>query len=382
MSPAGFLRPEQLSAVAPNINDLIADICPGIRLVQKSTEGVDHPIWGPFVSVCTGASTDASLRHHASSGGALSALLLFLLESRAVDYVVEVAASDTSPTENCIVESRTRDDLYRAAGSRYSPSAPLKDLCFRLEQPGRFALVAKPCDIAAVRQLARHDSRVVEKIPVLLSFFCAGIPSIRGTHEILRRLDVAPENLEKFQYRGDGWPGCATATTKSGWKARMSYVESWGAILSEHVQFRCKICPDGSGGFADIVCGDAWYCDERGEPIFSEREGRSLIISRTSKGEHVLRQAIQGGYLQANSIHIEAIEAMQPSQAQRKRLVLSRLVAMFVMATRPPFFWGLQLRRAAFTGGLIGNIKSGLGMVRRLLFKRFQPILGSPRSRA
>jgi coenzyme F420 hydrogenase subunit beta len=37
----------------------------------------------------------------------------------------------------------------------------------------------------------------------------------------------------------------------------MSYADSWGGILSRHVQFRCKICPDGTGGFADVVCADA-----------------------------------------------------------------------------------------------------------------------------
>src|SRR3712207_7050821 len=38
---------------------------------------------------------------------------------------------------------------------------------------------------------------------------------------------------------------------------------------------RCKICPDGTGEFADIVCADAWYGKD-GYPDFAEREGRSL----------------------------------------------------------------------------------------------------------
>ena len=50
----------------------------------------------------------------------------------------------------------------------------------------------------------------------------------------------------------------------------MSYAQSWGEILTKHVQFRCKVCPDGSGGFADVACADAWYGDERGYPSFEE----------------------------------------------------------------------------------------------------------------
>jgi coenzyme F420 hydrogenase subunit beta len=366
-SPAGFLRPEQCASVTAETDRLIADICPGIHLVQDSPEGVDHPLWGPLVALRTGASTDAALRHHASSGGALSALLLFLLESGTVDYVVEVAASEASPIENTIVESRSRNDIYHAAGSRYAPSAPLKDLELQLARPGRFALVGKPCDIAAVRALARHDRRVTDKIPVLLSFFCAGIPSFHGTREILSKLDIPEEDLTNFKYRGDGWPGYSTAKTKSGREASMSYNDSWGGILTKHIQFRCKICPDGSGGFADIVCGDAWYSDERGQPLFSEANGRSLIISRTAKGESVLQQAIRAGYLTTEQIDTGIIETMQPAQARRKRLVLSRLAAMATLGNWPPRFRGFQLGKAARTGSIFQNLRSFLGMVRRLI---------------
>ena len=55
----------------------------------------------------------------------------------------------------------------------------------------------------------------------------------------------------------------------------MSYADSWGAHLSKHVQFRCKICPDAVGGVADIACADAWYGGDSGYPQFDEAAGRS-----------------------------------------------------------------------------------------------------------
>ena len=63
----------------------------------------------------------------------------------------------------------------------------------------------------------------------------------------MAKLGVAPEDLAAFRYRGDGWPGYATATRRDGSAERMSYNDSWGDILTRHVQFRCKICPDGVG---------------------------------------------------------------------------------------------------------------------------------------
>lgn len=281
--------------------------------------------------------------------------------------MVQVAASAGSPIETATVESVRAEDIHGAAGSRYGPSAPLADLDQQLSKPGRFALVGKPCDIAAVRALARHDARVAEKIPIMLSFFCAGIPSLLGTQAILDRLGVDKHALAKFRYRGDGWPGRCTATLRDGSETSLSYDESWGDILSKHVQFRCKICPDGSGGFADVVCGDAWHCGDDGRPLFDEADGRSLIITRTGRGEALVLRAMATGTLAAEAIGVEEIENMQPSQANRKRLVLSRLAGMAASGRGVPRFQGLRLTRAALSAGLWPNAKNFLGMMRRLV---------------
>ncbi len=366
MTADGFLRPRQIAPVSTQVDRLIADVCPGMKLTQTSREGDDHPLWGPIVSLRIGASTDQALRHHASSGGVLSALLQYLLKSGVVDYVVQTAASDQAPLENVTVDSRSHDEVFRAAGSRYSPSAPLENLDHFLEQPGRFALVAKPCDIAAARALARHDPRVDEKIPLMLSFFCAGIPSLGGAQAILDRLGVKPNDVNAFRYRGDGWPGRATASLKNGEERSVSYAVSWGEILSKRVQFRCKICPDGSGGFADIACADAWHCDENGYPLFEEDDGRSLIVSRTGRGEDYVSSAILAGAIAAEPFQINEIANMQPSQARRKRLVLSRLLAMRLLGRKVPRYQGLHIGLAARAASAGSHLRSFVGMMKRL----------------
>ena len=367
LSAEGFLRPHQTGELPTVTDRLIAEVCPGVKLDQTASADIDHPLWGPIVAVRVGAATDEKLRHHASSGGALSAFLLYLLDSGTVDYVVQTAASETAPLENVTAISTNHENVYDAAGSRYAPSAPLMDLHMQLDRPGRFALVGKPCDIAAVRALARHDARVEEKIAVLVSFFCAGVPSIKGARGILDKLGVAEQNVARFRYRGDGWPGRATATLYDRSEASMSYADSWGGILSRHTQFRCKICPDGSGGFADIVYADAWHCDDAGYPIFEEQAGRSLIVSRTRLGEGLVEAAMAAGHMMAEPLDPALIEHMQPSQANRKRYVLARLAAMAVLGRRVPRFHGFNLARAARSGGIWPNLKNFLGMGRRLL---------------
>lgn len=370
LSPEGYLRPHQHLALTEAEDRLISETCPGLRLDQHNSRDDDHSVWGPVIKVRKGYTTDPALRFRASSGGALSAILIYLLESRSIDYVVQTSISSESPILNAVCRSTGRDDVFHAAGSRYSPSSPLRQLRAQLDEPGRFAFVGKPCDVAAIRAYARHDKRVEEKVPYLISFFCAGIPSVQGTRTILTELGVEESELANFRYRGDGWPGFATATTRDQREVKMNYDAAWGDILSKHVQFRCKICPDGSGGFADIVCADAWYCDESGHPVFEEMDGWSLILTRTAKGEDLFARVSDAGHVQSTELDISAVGRMQPYQARRKQLVLSRLAAMTLLVRVVPRYKGLHLLRAATGAGWWPNLKSFLGLIRRIVIRR------------
>jgi coenzyme F420 hydrogenase subunit beta len=369
-SDAGYLRPVISGNVASQADDIIAELCPGDQLDLSIMGGQSHLLWGPLVGCRSGHASDPALRHHASSGGVLSALLQHILATGAVDRIIQVGPSDEDPTQNRSEVSRAAKDVWKSAGSRYAPSSPLENLMQELERPGRFAVVGKPCDIAAVRKLLSRDERALEKIPYLFSFFCAGIPSIKGANQIVEKLGFQKKDLKEFRYRGDGWPGFATAIGKNNDMRRMSYSESWGDILSHHVQFRCKICPDGSGGFADVVCGDAWESDERGYPRFMERDGQSIVLSRTQRGEDLVTSAIKAGVIEAGPLSIDQIIKMQPSQARRRKLVMSRLWAIRGSGRSPPAFKGFRLREAAWTAGIKENIKSFLGLLRRLYLRK------------
>ena len=366
-SADGYLRPVVDGTLPEPDGQSIAALCPGASLAFRSTGVAEHVLWGPIAASRSGHATDEKLRHHASSGGALSALLQFLLASGRVDRVLQIGASAEAPARNQNQISRTADDIWRSAGSRYAPSAPLQQLLQEIGRGGQFAVVGKPCDIAAVRQVMETSLEARTHIKYLLSFFCAGIPSVFGASRIMEDMGLSESSVTSFRYRGDGWPGHATAVTADGEIRKMSYAKAWGDILSHHVQFRCKICPDGTGEFADISCADAWDCDEKGYPIFSESEGRSLILARTPGGADLLRLAEDGGWLATKPFPVERIAMIQPSQARRKRLVFSRIAAMKILGARMPRFRGLRLRQAARTASFGQNLRSFAGMLRRLI---------------
>ena len=209
-------------------------------------------------------------------------------------------------------------------------------------------------------------------MPYVLSFMCAGMPSENGSREVLRRMDALDNEVESFRYRGNGWPGFATATLADGTTRQMDYQSSWGGVLSKHLQFRCKICPDGTGEFADVTCADAWYPGEDGYPSFQEQEGRSLIITRTERGEALVAAAAEAGYIVLEPLPVADIARMQPHQARRKGQVPARLLAMLLTGRRLPVYRDLGLGAVARTQSPRQHARNFAGTMYRLLRTAFR----------
>ncbi len=364
ISREGYLRPVVNAPLTPEVTQAISATCPGITLSHpKGTKRTDT-ILGPLISVQTGHAEDPEIRRQGSSGGVLSAIATHLLATGQVDFVAQIAVSHDDPLQNALQISTSRADVIRAAGSRYSPSAPLQSLRELLATGKRFAFIGKPCDVAALRQYARIDPAVDRQVPYMLSFMCAGLPSLKGTDEVISALGAKKEELASFRYRGDGWPGMAKATHKDGQTFEMDYNTSWGNILGKHLQFRCKICPDGTGEFADLVCADAWYGAD-GYPDFTERDGRSLILARTPAGQELLSEAIEHQAISSTPLATEEISKMQPYQFLRKKLVLGRLLAARLAIGSAPRYINLGNLKAALMNSPISFLRNAWGTYKR-----------------
>ena len=360
LTPEGTLVPSTV-----DVDALAVARCPSVSLHLVATEAPVHAEWGPLLKTRTGWASDPEVRYRGSSGGCISAVLIHLLESGQADFVAHVAAASDDPLRNDRQISRSRADVLRGAGSRYAPSSPLAHLDHLFRSGERFAFVGKPCDVAALRAyLQQHPDRR-EQLVAAISFMCAGVPTLTGTHAVLRALGTQAQEVRSFQYRGNGWPGFATAITRDGRELKMDYNRSWGEILGPHLQLRCKLCPDGTGEFADLVCADAWYGKD-GYPDFQEREGRSLVLSRTATGEALVGSAVAAGALVLETVEEQAIGAMQPYQLTRKRVVLGRWLAVGLRRGVWPSFEGLHLWRAQRRGSLLATARNAWGTFRRL----------------
>ena len=137
------------------------------------------------------------------------------------------------------IRDRTR------TGSRYAPASPCDRLDL-IEEAGKPSVfIGKPCDVAATLKARKLRSNLENKIGLTIAFFCAGTPSTNGTLAMLKQMGVDDlSRLESLRYRGKGWPGKATAVIRcedgTVEEKQLTYEQSWGEVLTKHVQWRCR----------------------------------------------------------------------------------------------------------------------------------------------
>lgn len=352
--------------------------CPGAGLRhtfdRKDPELIEEliPAWGPIYELWEGHASDDALRFAGSSGGAASALALFGLEQEGFGGVLHTAARKDVPYLNESVMSRSRDELLAATGSRYAPASPCDrlDLIEQSDQPCAF--IGKPCDVAAVQQVRRLRPALDEKLGITIGFFCAGAPSTQGTLDMLKSMGVTNlAEVSEVRYRGRGWPGMASVTYRDdGGEERteeLTYKESWGD-LQRYRQWRCYVCADHVGEFADIAVGDPWY-----RPIEDGDPGRSLILARTQRGREYLARAHAAGYLEMERVEPSILPRSQMNLLGARGSLWARLLACRLFGAAIPKYVGFPMFRFWLSQlSFKQKISSVTGTIKRVFRKKLR----------
>ncbi|KAF0238246.1 MAG: coenzyme hydrogenase subunit [Prolixibacteraceae bacterium] len=365
----GFYRPNVNQKLNKSEGKLLSKVCPAITVKKDKTVCPKKDVvWGEMFSCFICSSSDDEIRNEASSGGGISAVLFYLLKTQKVSAIIHIGASKEIPYLNEVKISTTRAEIIENANSRYAPSAPLQNILDNIKQFESYAFVGKPCDIAALRQYSGYNAEVKNKIKYYISFFCAGVPSLNATTDIISSMDLNIDDIKAVSYRKDGWPGFFKVTDKANRIYKLSYSLTWMKLLGPRVQFRCKICADGIGHLADVVCADAWEdFDKSGFPTFRNAPGKSLIISRTKIGEELVQEVLQKKDI---IFHKEIkdyrdIDKMQPGQLWKKIYFLSRLLGLLFLNKPAPRFNSDFYLRATFKSKPITFIKNFIGIMGR-----------------
>ena len=367
LSMRGHMRPYAKEPLEPELNTRIMAVCPGAHLTGPETpSGRVEDIWGPVLELHRSWSRDPAVRHTASAGGTLTALGRYLLASGDVQAILHVRASASKPWLTDAVVSVSDEEVIAGAQSRYGPAAPLVHVHRLLEEGLRFAVIAKPCDISAVRALARSDGRVDQLVPYLLTNFCGGVPSMSTTSAIMRYHGVEEQDVAVFRYRGEGWPGPLRVLTRSGEAHDLPYGGAWIEKPWKYdKQFRCKICPDSIGEVADIAVPDGWLL-KSGKPLYDEAPGVNALVVRTANGRQLVSSAVAAGYLELAPLSLDELALMHQNHRTLKLAAPAQLLAMRVARQTTPVVSGYRLGRLFRIAGLRLSLRRFLGTVRRI----------------
>jgi coenzyme F420 hydrogenase subunit beta len=367
LTPEGRDRPMAVRALDAATLERINQVCPGTRVegarAGSQSQALRDTVWGSALRLAVGYAGDPAVRHRGSSGGVLTALGQFLLASGRVKFILHVAASKTLPMRTRRALSFDAASVLEGAGSRYGPGSPLEDFDAVLGRGEPFALIGKPCDIAAVRNLARVDPRVDEYLRYALTFVCGGASDLTKSEEVLRQFDVRPDELALLRYRGNGNPGPTRLETKDGRSFELTYQQMWQDEATWQIQPRCKICPDAIGESADLAASDVW---PGGAPT-GEDAGFNGIIVRTPKGLELFQAALEAGVIvvQPGEVAFRDFDEFQPHQVQKKRAAWARLAGMSAAGCPVPETVNLRLEECARLNTFVENLDEARGARRR-----------------
>ncbi len=369
----GHERPYAVGDLDQETVDRIYEICPGTRIeglpeARLAPEAEIDPVWGPYLRIVRAYAADPEVRYRGSTGGVLTALGIYLVESGRVDFVLHAQASAERPTFGERKLSRDRDGVLAGAGSRYGPTAPLIEFKETLERGRPFAYIGKPCDVTALSNYAHLDPRVDELCRYRLTLVCGGFMPTPDMRVFLKTLDVEADELVACRYRGYGCPGPTRFATRDGRVFEVNYLDFWGEDDSAwSLPFRCKICADGIGEAADLAVSDTW---PGGAPTWEGQEddpGTNAVLARTAAGLELLAAAVGDGALEVEcEITPRDMDHYQPHQVARKEAVWARHLGLRMAGKLAPETRRLRIAELARGKGLAENLRQARGTKRRV----------------
>ena len=280
-----------------------------------------HPYIGHYRRIYTGFSTDPGIRLNAASGGILSAVLIWLLEKKMIDGAVVLGMSENEPWLAKPFIATTKDDILRAAQSKYI-IGPLNEI---LPEIGRFegvlAYIGLPGQVHSIRLLQQMNHQSVRNIRYIFGPFYGNTLHFSSVKSFLRSYGIKEyTQIRKLYFRYGEWPGKMRVELNDG---RVFELPKFHAnyLIPFHILKNSLLCTDLTNEYTDISGGDAWA------PVYEERgKGFSMVISRSETGEKIIRDMVSEGRIELVPVgEQEAVEMHSHGYDLKKRGAFIRM---------------------------------------------------------
>lgn len=294
---AGYIVPEVCNSLCINCGTCLK-ICPGFSNNTFKHINAD-PFRGEHINAYIGHAIDSDIHHGSQSGGIVTSVLLYLLEKNKIEGAI-VNKFNPATQRNEAALATTKEELILSMGSFYSQSTTIKTVLDN--QKYTTAAVLLGCQAQCLHHIKNKFPKI--KLPsYVFGLFCAGQYSTHYIKAILNKLSYPATGITNFRFRdksAGGWPGNIKIYTHE----TNHTIDKRERHLLKHAyeSHRCLYCFDQLNIFSDISFGDPWGIDQK-----SIINGETVFITRTEKGENLIKQAQNLGYIQIRPIDFEDI---------------------------------------------------------------------------
>lgn len=295
------------------------EICPGHSVDFERLNKIIHNnnpeniLTGNYIGCYIGHATNDIVRSSSTSGGLITQILISALENGVIDGALVTKMADNDPSKPEPFIARTKEEIISGSKSKYCPVPACIALneVLKSKDIQKIAVVGLPCHLHSIRKAEEVFPALKQKIVLHIGIFCSHTVDFNGTEHIFSRLKIPREDIVKVDYRTKGWPGGINVTLKDGSEKFLHHNAYWPAIFGRFffTPYRCTLCCDGLAELADISCGDAWLPEFR-----FENQGESIVITRTSIGEHLLQELHSEKKLQLISVGFNKVLQSQRDQ--------------------------------------------------------------------
>lgn len=217
-----------------------------------------------------GYAASEKIRSNAASGGMVTALLCYLLETKKIDgaWVTKSLISHGELKYDTYIAT-TKEEVMDASSSVYMDIPLLKHIDLIENFPGKVAVVLTPCMMRGLNCLLEKNEELQKKILLKIGLFCSGNHTKEATELPLKKLDISLEEANRIYYRRGHWRGMSSVIYNDGKSVNFSYSKSICAYKNAYFfeKKRCMICQDHFAKTADISMGDIWLRSMKNEPF-------------------------------------------------------------------------------------------------------------------
>ena len=298
-------EPEPVLSGTCNACSLCYEMCPGKdipfpameKLVFGREKEPDKEPLGIYRACLAGYAMDDKIRSTGTSGGIVSALLVYGLEQGLIDRALVGEWNSNVPWHTKPLVASNREEVLRAAKTKSQVVFTNALIGEALQKGGKVATVGLGCHIEALRklQLKYPSHRLSKSVPFSIGLFCyCNYYTLATELLILERTGIKSlDEVAKVEYRVGKPHGKFCVTRKDGQIFSLQGPEAH-MVFRSFPRNRCDMCLDWCSELSDIALGDYWGAAVDGKDM---KLGWSTIMVRTEVGERLLKDAESKGYI-------------------------------------------------------------------------------------